>query len=329
MKCNDWRLAGALVFCLAVSLLLCEALVRQCVLSPANIVFDAELGPMKAPHSAVLRTYEGYARFTTDAFGFNNDALPANLPEHRLLVLGDSFVEATHVMREKNFVSLLNQREGRFAYNAGFAGADPRVFPELARRFQQVLGPDLLVLCVNEGDLSAMSTVELPPYPPPSGLKQWLQPLFAHSALATHLNWKYKSEIVAWWKHLRHEAEKEPDTAEVHAVPTAHLANWRNVLEQVRQINPHVLVVVLPSLTYGQQGAVAFASPASDAMRGAAEQLGIPVVQTTEAFINDYKTSGLPALGFSNTRPGHGHLNSMGHRIVAGVISAYLEEGGL
>jgi len=316
--------AGRIAGVLSVSLLLLELLVRSFVVSPAAVVFDAELGPMKAPDTVLLRTYEGYARFTTDDFGFNNDALPSSLPKHRLLVLGDSFVEATHVMRENNFVSLLNRRGDTLAYNAGFAGADPRAFPVLARRFQQILAPDLIVLCVNEDDLSALRSVNLPHYQEPTGLKKLLQPLFANSALATHLNWKYKTEIVEWWNGLGQEADLEIDEAGPGPVLPSHLVNWSMVLKQVEQVNAHVLVFFLPSLAYRSEGAVILPSPASDAMIGVAERLHIPVLQANEAFLRDYGESELPAFGFSNTKPGKGHLNDRGHRIVAEILTAYV-----
>ncbi len=70
-----WKIVGLLLF----SLLCWEVIVRFFVVSPAHIVHDAQLGPMKAGNTDVLRTYEGYSRFKTDVFGFNNNALPCLL----------------------------------------------------------------------------------------------------------------------------------------------------------------------------------------------------------------------------------------------------------
>jgi len=309
---------------LIFSLLVWEWLVRCCVLSPAVIVHDSELGPMKAAHAAVLRTYEGYSRFTTDAFGFNNDPLPEKLPKQRLLILGDSFVEAGQVMRAKNFVSLLNTRKDVLVYNAGFAGADPRAFPVIARRMQDVLKPNLLVLCINADDLYSLNSAELAHHASPSGLKQWLQPVFAHSALFTHLNWKYKPELQAWWEGLNQPPHAQESARTKASMMAKQSANWQLILQRVRRINPHLLVVLLPTIAYGKHGAVALKSPASQAMLKVVKDMGVPALQTTQAFIRDNKESGLLALGFANSHLGSGHLNARGHVIVAKVISDYL-----
>jgi len=89
-------------------------------------------------------------------------------------VLGDSFVEAKHVSREQNFVSILNALPNVLAYNAGYSGADPRSFPVLVRRFLPIIQPTQLILCVNADDLTALNMAELPKYESPSGMKAWL-----------------------------------------------------------------------------------------------------------------------------------------------------------
>jgi len=66
-----WKIAGLLLF----SLLCWEVIVRFFVLSPVQEVFEPRLGYVHATYAHILRTYEGYARFTLDKFGLNNDGL--------------------------------------------------------------------------------------------------------------------------------------------------------------------------------------------------------------------------------------------------------------
>ena len=56
------------------------------------------------------------------------------------------------------------------------------------------------------------------------------------------------------------------------------------------------------------------------------EKHGIDVIDTGFRFQKLYETEGQLPYGFANTAPGEGHLNALGHRILAEEIIAYLEE---
>jgi len=308
-----WKAAGLLL----VSLVCWEMMVRFFVVSPANIVHDPMLGAMKAGDTEILRTYEGFSRFKTDVYGFNNDSLPSSLPARRLLFLGDSFVESEQVARKDNFVSKVNTLPKTLAYNAGFSGADPRAFLTLLHRFIPVLHPTQVVLCVNGGDLSALTSTALPSYGNPSGLKKWLQPIFASSSLMTHLNWKYKPEIVAWWQHL--QPEKEGD-AEALASMHMNRLHWQRILELLKKSGIPLSLVIMPSVAYSPEGIVFINSTAANMMAEVAEDLHIHVLRTEQSFMEDFVKNKRIALGFSNAHLGEGHLNEIGHTIVANLI---------
>lgn len=307
-----WNVLGVLLF----SALCWEMIVRFFVVSPAVVRFDSELGPMKAPFSYILRTYEGYSRFVTDRYGFNNDVMPAVMPTHRILVLGDSFVEAEQVMRRDNFVSRLNQLPDVLAYNAGYSGADPRAFPVLMDRFFQRLHPTEVVVCVNGDDLNELNTFRLPHYPTPTGLKAWLQPVFAYSALATHLNWKYKPILTAWWHEFFHGVDTKHQQSSKDMFET-HLQHWQDILSYLQQKHVPLLLLVMPNIRYTQHGVERVASKNITGMVQVAKQLGIPAIETSKAFVRDYAHTRQVALGFANSYFGEGHLNAHGHRIVA------------
>jgi len=294
--------------------------VRFFVVSPAIVHFDAELGPMKAPFSHILRTYEGFNRYTADAYGFNNDSILEYKEKNRLLVLGDSFVEAKHVSREKNFVARLSKLPDTQAYNAGYSGADPRSFSVLTSRFLAIVRPTQLVLCVNADDLTEIKSDSLPKYTPPTGVKAWLQPLFAHSALATHLNWKYKPVVQAWWKKWTH-VEKHKALNGSNAV---YLHRWAAILEQLKLYHVPILLVVLPSIHYELGQAYAVNNVKEEGLVSVAQIKGITVLRTEKIFIQDFLETKQVAFGFMNSRLGSGHLNEHGHSIVFLAISKTL-----
>ena len=317
-----WKLV-ALLLC---SLALWEIIVRFFVVSPAVVFFDHELGAMKAPYSSILRTYEGYSRFKTDQYGFNNDVLPKTLPDRRILVLGDSFVEAEQVMRQDNFVTYLNKLPNTFAYNAGYSGADPRAFPILLKRFFQRLKPTQIILCVNAADLDALETERLPFQGAPVGLKRWLQPVFAHSALATHLNWKYKPVMMEWWLKVRgiNDGVYQQNGLQQKTHQDEHIKHWRHILLAIQQYKIPTLLLMMPNIHYGSHAAMLVPSKNHRDMVKTANDMGIKVLQSSEIFIRNFQETGLVALGFPNSHLGYGHLNRVGHRIVGREIERAL-----
>lgn len=56
------------------------------------------------------------------------------------------------------------------------------------------------------------------------------------------------------------------------------------------------------------------------------EHMGIDFIDTGDAFLEHYNKYHELPYGFANTTPGNGHLNEVGHKIMADVIIDYLEE---
>jgi len=306
------------------TLIIFEVFTRYCIVSPAVITYDAELGPMKAPHSSILRTYEGHGEYTNDAYGFNNDALPIKLPKKRLLILGDSFVEAKHVPRPKNFVAQINNVTDVLAYNAGYSAADPRSFPVLMKRFFSIVSPTQIVLVINADDFSVLVSGRLPHYAAPIGFKGFLQPLFAHSALATHLNWKYKPVVQTWlakWTNTNNE--KDVSSSNIDDSKSAK--HWAEILDSIKAYSIPILIVAIPHVHYGKTMVNIDDDTRLNTMLNIAIQSHIKVLRLNNFLVKDYLMSGLVAFGFKNSHLGTGHLNARGHHIVAQAILETLQ----
>jgi len=203
-----WKVAGLLL----LSLLCWELVVRFLVLSPAQEVFNVERGDVHAPYAHILRTYEGHARFYLDEFGLNNDALPEILPNKRVAVVGDSFVEAYQVMREYNFTYRLSMLwKDVLLFNMGGAGAVPDQELQVYNALKKTLKPTHIILCLNSSDLYELLSAQ-EQYDTQGNLEALVRPVddynkfkavklwaYAHSALVTHLKWKYENSLRTWW----------------------------------------------------------------------------------------------------------------------------------
>lgn len=323
---------------LLVSLLLLEIMVRCLVLSPAREQYVEKIGYGHAPLSEVLRTYEGYARLRVDDLGLNNPPLPDPLPEHRLLVMGDSFVEALQVMQEENFESRLQQawsdRGGALVYNAGFDGSDPSFDPDIVDWLMPYVQPQGLLVCVNAHDLTEISrwpvkrqddgsmTGFVHDVQPPGMLKRTVLWVYAHSALVTHLKWKYEHEVRNWW-HALSAGSVAVDPQPVKTVDDFHAGEegWRWVLQQLSAKGMPVTVLLMPEIRYSATGAEAVDSERRQRLQAVAEALGIPVLDGNQPLLAEFAHSGQPGVGFANTHFGEGHINARGHAALASWLA--------
>ncbi len=322
-----WKVAGVLL-CV---LLFWELITRLFVLSPAQEVLDSHLGYLHAPHASILRTYEGYARLTLDQFGLNNEPLPEVLPAKRVFVVGDSLVEAYQVMRDENFVSRLrNKWKDSLWFNVGIAGTAPDQWWTAYDKFKSQIKPTHVLLCVTSSDLYELLlakehrdakgalTVLFQPVDKPSrfvDVKLWL---YEHSALVTHLTWKYKNDIRAW---LAGDDNKQP-IQESYVFVGGELQRaveyWRFVLKKFQASGVTLTVLIMPELDYFPNKKVQLqVRQGYAALVNEATKLGIPILDSNAAFIQDFEKSGQPANGFSNTHYGKGHLNAHGHQVLA------------
>jgi len=327
-----WKVTGLLFF----SLLCWELIVRLFVLSPAQEVFEPRLGYVHAPYAEVLRTYEGYAHFQLDQFGLNNDMLPETLPEKRVFVVGDSFVEAYQVMREENFVQRLGNRwQDSLLFNAGSSGAAPDKSLIAYEMLKKEVRPTHVLLVVNASDLyellpareqrdvqgtlkALLRPVDKPSYFTP--LKLWI---YGHSALITHMKWKYENDIRAWFSGHDDQASARKS----HTLTGKRLAKaierWRFVLRQFQQQGVKLTVLMMPELTYLPHKRVQQkVTQGRVVLMRHAKAMGIPVLDSNAMFAHDFEQTGMPAIGFANTHFGKGHINAYGHQILANWLDS-------
>ncbi len=327
-----WKIVGLLLF----SLLCWELIVRLFVLSPAQIVFEPRLGYVHAPYAEVLRTYEGYARFQLDQFGLNNDALPEPLPEKRVFVVGDSFVEAYQVMRKENFVSRLgHQWQDSLLFNAGSSGAAPDTSLIAYEMLKKEVRPTHVLLVVNASDLYELlpvheqrdargalkaltRPVDKPSYFTP--LKLWI---YGHSAFITHLKWKYENDIRAWFSGHDDKAIARKNHEHTGERLSRAVERWVFVLQKFQQQGVKLTVLMMPELKYlPHRGVQQKVRQGRTVLMEYAKAMGIPVLDSNPIFAHDFEQTGVPTIGFANTHFGKGHINVYGHKVLANWLAS-------
>jgi lysophospholipase L1-like esterase len=115
------------------------------------------------------------------------------------------------------------------------------------------------------------------------------------------------------------------------AVPSAdHDSAWDFLLDQARRsAGNQLLFLYLPMRPLPQNGAVSLSDPeggTAQAFAAACARHKIPFLNLGPALTAHYQATGRFPRGFFNTPPGSGHLNEVGHRLVAQTLVQHLQE---
>jgi hypothetical protein len=108
---------------------------------------------------------------------------------------------------------------------------------------------------------------------------------------------------------------------------------WDYLLTHLkRQTSKPILFVYCPTIPSISGNAVSYKDPdqsLASAFAAACREHGLTFLNLGDAFIASYVRSGTLPRGFSNSRPGFGHLNESGHRIAAEAILDELTRVGI
>jgi len=313
-----------------------EVLVRFLIMGPGTLfTADADIGkvPIKGTH--VLWGTEGYGR--TTYVGDGEIASPSDTGAV-IVVLGDSHTEALQVDDATKFVSVAEselRRRGRLfnLRNLGFSGGTMadyvRVGPSVMSRYH----PALVVIQLSSADFG-------PETFDPSHVNHFAREANGSLRLV-HLDMRVGSPSLGAriknasalinYGQLRYLriAERRAHTAGPHGgvdTAPADTIRWDTVptqLELLHSAYPDVPVILLllPFVPRLEARAIMTDDPEYErtvetVRRSIRDFPGWQVIDPLPAFRSLAGRGVLPR-GFSNTRPGLGHLNEIGHRIVA------------
>ncbi len=330
-----WQIPAFVVAWLAAL----ELLVRAFLVTPSNIVADPQLGYMYRPDSTMLieSADAGFKRVTLNEFGLNDWPI-GNDRRPRIVVLGDSYVEAFQVPRAENFVSILGHDAPQFRFvNAGRSGLDPVTERMMLEKLAPRLHPAGVIMIVNAGDRfdflndhltvrrcgspSAICAYRLPPISPVA--TTGIAGLARRSALVTFLARRFQEPVADELAQAR--ALLLPSaTAKAANLPAG---GYRDedfedllacVFRRIRARYP-LIVVAVPNTDFGP-GRLSTAPDGGafeTAVARAAADSGATYFDAGPALEQAYRQSGQPPRGFAFNTPGAGHLNAAGHRTLA------------
>ena len=328
--------------CLAagINFILWEILLRFFVSSPCTQISAPQMGYMNLPEASFVYSSEGYSRGRFNSLGFNdNEPLVGEIVQ-RILVLGDSYTESFQVAGRDSYVQifeyLLNQgREKKSIDVIKFArdGLTPAHYPLLLKQAAG-LSPDVIVLqfwAHSGGDLyddniicrytdsGVIQSIESRPRIEDKG-KEKVRFIINHSALAYYTLRRFKPIIMRGvYSVLNFCEKKHTQTVRKSTLRTTEDMKARMVfiLNRIRAASRKIVVFYIPEPGIFFRKNINEESQTLRALRRASQETGVLFVDLTNTFKEHYMKTFQPLNGFANTLPGTGHLNSLGHRIVA------------
>ncbi|MDD4311564.1 MAG: hypothetical protein PHW41_03690 [Eubacteriales bacterium] len=306
---------------------------------------------IRTPNSWMVRGSEGYGINRVDQNGYlNDDTLPRK--DNYILLMGSSHAEGLQVMQKDSMTAELNHLidpTTRTVYNLGTAGY---TLPLIMEGFQAALDefPNSSAVMIEISDLSfssedflsAMKQTQFDPACTGQALAQSLNParrvrndLLRAIPLISLLRQQFDSmnfsmkDAFGIRNFFKAQEAPAPDpnsaqAAEAENAAAKEAAAFSSALNQAFALlrseydKPIILlyhagVSILPDGTIQINRDMRY----YDAYRAACEQNGIVFVDAGDAFLAAYQADFSLPYGFSNTTMRGGHLNKLGHKIVA------------
>jgi hypothetical protein len=322
---------------LAASLVALELVFRTFLLAPDFKFEDPELGPMNRPQVRAVYTREGFGVHHTNALGFFSPELRAERPRLRVLVLGSSFAEALQIAPDESFSAVAQSlvEDSEFV-NAAQSGWLPAPCLVLLRRVYPTVRPDVVVLQVSgvnpfdagpihvERDGAAGFRIVLRDqrFGLEQRLKAALDGIASRSSLVTMLL-ERANQVQADQRARLRERVFGATAAAGPAPPNESEREeaFRFVLREMSEITGRIVVLYVPELSYSVGGCVSVGQRDVAAVRAVAADLGLPVIDPSDALCAEYRSTGQPLHGFHNGVMGEGHLNAAGHRVVGRLVA--------
>jgi len=307
---------------------------------------------IRTPNSRIVRGAEGYGVNAVDENGYLNDNTQP-LKQSYILLMGSSHAEGLQIMQKNTMASVLNRMldpDERTVYNIGTAG---QTFPLIVEGFQAALdefpnaeGVMIEISSLEFTQASFDKAMDQAVYDPASsgqalerslGLSRRLRngilgilPVISQLRQqidSVDLSMRDAFGIAAFLEQYRVKAAAEqpaaPAPAEIVTEQTsasAYTGRINQVLALLRAEFDHPIIILYHSgVSLLPDGTLQVNRDMEhyEDFKNACEANDIVFLDAGDAFLRAYAADRSVPYGFNNTTMPSGHLNTLGHRIVA------------
>lgn len=293
----------------------------------------------RSPNVRLARCIEGRTTLQLDANGFNNmyySDFGRDLTDVDVLVLGSSHIEAHQVLKDENWVYLMNSRfasnnDGCSFYSCGcggyFLSAIVSRYESALKRFAPRKYAILELMevptieAINDGlenprSYKIQKRSRLRIILGESGGVWGAGQYYNMNKMRKTQNSKKNGEFEKTDQHLQGELKEA----------WKRLAKWIAEVSREQGVKPIILCHKSANIAKDGSYVSRYNIDEMAAFRAICEQEGIVFVDATERFREEYEKNDVWAYGFCNAGIVSGHLNRDGHRMVADVLEEKIRE---
>lgn len=321
----------SIVAAFILALLAWELLLSQLILQKPTSQTHGELGRIYG-QGLYVQGKEGYGRTFLNELGLRFPSLtdePLQEGERNILVLGDSYTQAMQVSDDVAFPQHLNDLLGEHTnvINAGREGASPADYIALAEYNQNTFDPDAVIVQLNEADfmrdlLSDKQTFYFEKTMQDYALREnktvvssnELASRFAN--LQSILNFSVMRIALERVEAMRTSKPHSTNEAVQTTIQQTDGSLERFVVSELKKAYRQPILLYIPEIDYFSPD---YAQPHATErqLAKAARELGVTFISLLPDYVALYRTQQQTAHGFTNTQPGMGHINALGHEVAA------------
>ena len=297
--------------------------------------YDTEHGASRAlwnPGTYLIHGQEGYSITKIDRYGYTNEDKP--LDDSYILVMGSSHTQGKEVYVDKRYTTLLNRElaDGTDRLTVFNIANDGHFLPSLIKHFKAALTayPDATIVVLEIGSTD---------YPVDEIERSYDQvefnPAETAKAFQTFSSFQKAKLIIKEYLPLVNLIKKQISTAkDAHRLVDEYQVDasaYKDAIDRdlslIRsEYDGNIVFLYHPNMTLLPDGTLKLNySLTWDAFAQACRNNRIDVIDMGPVFEEAYLDSYQLPMGFSNTLPGEGHLNTIGHQLAAKALADYVE----
>ena len=304
--------------------------------SPTQYEYDAIVGEVvRKPGTVKLERGENWvcSQFATHGLEIH-DAEKLKSPNKKILIFGDSYIEANMVAWQERVQNQINLPKIDII-GIGFSGAGMDEYINRIQTYSSAI-PRVSGSIILIGDTS-----DILPGNSSSSTFTKVSSRADHFSYKFHLSafrriirhWRLKRELDfagSWEKKSPTEKTTKPGSAQNMDLTSY----WSEMLIKLKQAakNQKILIVYAPTVPYISGNRVLMKNTSQEIpiqkFQKICYKLDVPFISLKELFIKEYKKNKAFTRGFFNTRPGRGHMNKRGHALAGQAIEKFFLDNG-
>lgn len=288
-------------------------------------------------------TSEGWGTTNFGELGTTGMIESLNSKKHKILIWGDSFVEAFQVDDKEKMQSQLNGLitrtgvEDTVGVGIGYSGRNLSDYFFLLPSYEELM-PHVIshVIVFQLNDILPNGKTLLDDPETPFKKRVW-EPFGRKIRIVFH-----KMKMTAFWnafrdfyKGMKKLRFRPGITGKAENLPNEKLPDnsekyFELIAEKFQKVtNKPVCFVYIPDVPKIKNGVVAISNGDEDLVQtfgGILKTKGLHFINMQKPFVDFWRINGRFPRGFSNSRPDRGHLNSDGHYLVGESIAQWVYE---